>query len=80
MNQILKNACTSTNILSQAACKGIFELNTPIRNYLNNLDPDNWQILSYNTIKKEICISLDRVQKGKQNGTTIISLTVPNYR
>lgn len=79
MIQLLRNACVGTGILSQEACIGIFELNTPIRTYLNKLNPNHWKVLSYNSVQREICISVSSfTTHGKQVGTIVLSLTIPS--
>lgn len=78
MNQFSKTACTGTNTISKEACIGIFSQNTPIRNYLNKLDTNYWDVLSYNAITKEICIVVyGKDSFGRILTTNHLSLTIP---
>lgn len=79
MKQYLKTACSGTFPLTKEACIGIFSKDTDIRNYLEKLDLESWNVMSYNTIKKEICIVLyHKNHTGKIIGERFISLNIPN--
>jgi len=78
MKQYLKTACMGISSLTKEACIGIFSKDTNARNYLEKLDFDSWDVTSYNSIKKEICIVLyHKNHSGKVIGERYISLTIP---
>ena len=64
-----KIACQNTQNLPRQTLIGMFSQNQKV---LDFLEKSEWEIISYNHVNRQICISV----KNK-TGTTMISLTAP---
>ncbi len=71
MRSINKIACQNKHNLAKETLIGMFYQNQKVLDFLNRAD---WEILSFDPVSREACISV----KNK-TGATIISLTAPVY-
>ena len=75
--QFLRTACASVLPLTQNACIGLFSLDSGTSNYLKKLDPDYWNVVSYNPTRGEICIIIySKNSFGEIIGNRHLSLSV----
>lgn len=72
---LIKNSCSNLKNISKNTLKASFLEGTPTRNWLESLEDDEWQIISFLPENRTVCIDV-YPQTGLINH---ISLTMPKY-
>ena len=74
--RIFRRACYQRPNISKATVKASFDEGTPTREYLDSLDEENWEVLSFNPEDRQVCIVL-----SSTNGSFMhtMTLTLPVY-
>ena len=72
--RIFRRACYQPPDISKATLKASFDEGTPTRDYLEALDDDDWDILSFDPESRQVCVMLTATA-GSQIHT--LSFTLP---
>jgi hypothetical protein len=72
--RIFRRACSQRPSISKATLKASFEEDTPTRDFLESLDDDDWDILSFDAQSREVCVMVTATT-GSQIHT--LSFTLP---